>query len=386
MSAHCCPGSTHSEQDPAVYHPFEIALCGLSGSGKTTLLEKLIKHFSSAGYELSCFKHGCHRFDIDREGKDSDRFRKAGATSVLIADREKEALISQGTDRLNRTGLLLSPDMLFIEGLKELPVPKLLLVDHQKAILEQLENGSVPQVLALVHDGAAEELERFGLPLFDRNDIGSISTFIGEFFRKQAEAVPLHGLVLAGGRSSRMGSDKAMLRYHGGNNQMERTASLLAPLCNQVFISCRREQLDSYATTGIPAITDSYLDMGPLGGVLSAQRSHPEAAWLVAACDLPFIDQQTLSSLVAGRAPFRFATSFISGNNHAPEPLLTIYEPKSRRRLLEQHASGNDSLLSFLRHSRISLIEPELPSALINVNDPASMAEALRSITTGESL
>lgn len=366
-----------------MYHPFEIALCGLSGSGKTTLLEKLIRHFSAAGYEPACFKHGCHRFDIDREGKDSDRFRKAGAIPVLIADREKEALISRGTGRLDRSAILLTSDLLFIEGLKELPAPKLLLLDRQRAILEQLENGSVPQVLALVHDGCTENLERFGLPLFERNDIGSISTFITQFLKRQADAVPLHGLVLAGGHSTRMGRDKAMLRYHG-NSQMERTASLLNTVCDRVFVSCRLEQLDAYAASAIPAITDSYLDLGPLGGVLSAQRQHPEAAWLVAACDLPFIDRDTISSLIAGRDPFRFATSFISGNNNAPEPLLTIYEPKSRRRLLEQHASGNDSLLSFLKHSRISLLQPETPSVLINVNDPASMAEAVHSLAKGE--
>ena len=365
-----------------MFHPFEISLCGLSGSGKTTLMEKLIRQFSADGFEVASFKHGCHRFEIDREGKDSDRFAKAGAVPVLIADSEKEALISRGSDRLDIAGSVLSADLLFIEGLKELPVPKLLMVDRDRAVLPMLESDAIPQVLALVHDGHSDELEPFDLPLFHRDDVAEISGFIGEFFGRMAESVPLNGLVLAGGRSSRMGRDKARLRYHD-ERQLERTAALLSAICDKVFVSCRSEQLGSYAEAGVPAIADSYLDLGPLGGLLSAQRHAPGAAWFVAACDLPFIDETVIWTLRAGRNPYRFATAFIAGDDGRPEPLLAIYEPKSRRRLLERHAAGNDSLRSFLIDSRVQLIEPEEPSKLRNVNDPRGMDEARRAIGNG---
>ena len=365
-----------------MFHPFEIALCGLSGSGKTTLMEKLIRRFSADGFEVAAFKHGCHRFEIDREGKDSDRFAKAGAVPVLIADSEKEALISRGSDRLDIAGSVLSADLLFIEGLKELPVPKLLMVDRDRAVLPMLESDAIPQVLALVHDGHSDELEPFDLPLFHRDDLPAISNFVEEWFRKRAEAVPLHGLVLAGGRSSRMGSDKARLRYHD-ERQLERTAALLSAVCDKVFVSCRKEQLDSYAEAGLPAIADSYLDMGPLGGLLSAQRQRPHAGWLVAACDFPLLDEAVIAALTEARNPFRFATAFLSGDRDRPEPLLTIYEPKSRHRLLEAHASGNDSLRSFLRSNRVALVEPRNPLALFNANDPESLGKALRMMGNG---
>ncbi|UWX58296.1 bifunctional molybdenum cofactor guanylyltransferase MobA/molybdopterin-guanine dinucleotide biosynthesis adaptor protein MobB [Chlorobaculum sp. MV4-Y] len=364
-----------------MFHPFEIALCGLSGSGKTTLVEKLIRHFSAYGFEVAAVKHGCHRFEIDREGKDSDRFRKAGAVPVLIADREKEVLISQGTGRLDIAGSTLDADLLFIEGLKELPVPKLLLIDERRKMLPLLETGAIPQVLALVHDGNSNGLERFSLSLFQRDDVTGISDFIAEFFSRTAKSLPLNGLVLAGGRSSRMGRDKAQLRYHGAS-QLEHMATLLGSVCNEVFVSCRSEQLGSYAEAGLPAIADSYLDLGPLGGLLSAQRQAPGAAWLVAACDLPFIDEAVIAALQATRNPYRFATAF-AGDKGCPEPLFTIYEPKSRRRLLESHAAGNDSLRSFLMHSRVELIELDDTSKLCNVNDPAAMDEALRAIGRG---
>lgn len=365
-----------------MFHPFEIALCGLSGSGKTTLVEKLIRHFRADGFEVAALKHGCHRFDIDREGKDSDRFGKAGATPVLIADREKEALISSGTGRLDIAGSTLAADLLFIEGLKELPVPKLLLIDARRKILPSLESGAIPEVLALVHDGSSDGLERFDLPLFHRDDVPSVSAFIAEFFRTQANNTLLNGLVLAGGQSSRMGRDKAQLRYHEAS-QLDRTAALLGGVCDEVFISCRIDQLDRYSEAGLPGIADSYLDLGPLGGLLSAQRHAPGAAWLVAACDLPFIDEPVITALQAGRNPFRFATAFIADSEGRPEPLLSIYEPKSRRRLLERHASGNDSLRSFLMNSRVQFIEPNDASKLRNVNDPAAMDDALRTIGKG---
>jgi molybdopterin-guanine dinucleotide biosynthesis protein A len=348
-------------------------------------MEKLIRNFTGEGYEVACFKHGCHRFDIDREGKDSDRFRKAGAMPVMISDREKEAVISSGTGHLDTAAISLGADMLFIEGLKELPVPKLLLIDTNREPLPLLEQERIPEVLALVHSGDTEGLERFGLPLFERDDVAGISAFITEFFRKRISARPLKGLVLAGGHSSRMGRDKAMLRYYE-QNQLDRTAGLLSTICNQVFVSCRKDQFENFASTGLPVITDSYLDIGPLGGLLSAQRLAPETAWLLAACDLPFIDDRTLASLHESRNPFRFATAFIADDTGRPEPLLAIYEPKSRRRLLERHAAGNDSLQSFLMNSRVMLSEPDNPTMLHNVNDPVGLLEARESIGEGRRL
>jgi len=362
-----------------MFHPFEIAFCGLSGSGKTTLLTRVISHFHQKGYEPACFKHGCHHFDIDREGKDSFRARQAGALSVMIADPLKEAVISDGPGSLSNTTLLFSRDMLFIEGLKELPIPKLILVDDGRAILPLIENGTVNRVLALVHDGRADGLENFGLPLFCRDDITGIAAFVERCFVQRAAEVPLLGLVLAGGLSSRMGTDKALLSYHS-ENQLVRTASLLSGICSKVFVSCRAEQSSAYSDYGLSVITDTYLDMGPMGGLLSAQRSHPDAAWLLAACDLPFLDSNMLVSLHSNRDPFRHATAFLSPESVHPEPLVAIYEPKSRHRLLQQHAAGNDSLSSFLRNSRILKIEPDNPDALKSVNDNAQMNAARQSL------
>lgn len=360
-----------------MFHPFEIAFCGLSGSGKTTLVEKLIRRFLQKDYRVSCFKHGFHHFDIDRPGKDSDRFRKAGAVSVMISDSEKKAVVGRDLDSLAINQLFLDSDLLLVEGLKELPLPKLLLVDRERRILESLDQGLVTEVLALLHDGCSEGLEAYGLPLFSRDDEDGVFNFVESFFRARATAVPLHGLVLAGGLSRRMGQNKALMRFHDRDNQLIRTASLLQPHCRQVFVSCRDDQRSAYEDCGLPIIVDKYLDMGPLGGLLSAMRHDPEAAWLVAACDLPLLDEKTLADLCRQRSPFFFATAFLINGRPIHEPLATIYEPKSRQRLLLRHAAGDSSMVSFLKNSRVVTISVQEGNALLNVNDPDGTSQAL---------
>ena len=64
-----------------------------SGTGKTTYLERLVAELKARGARVAVVKHDAHRFEIDREGKDSWRFARAGADVVAIADGEKRALM-----------------------------------------------------------------------------------------------------------------------------------------------------------------------------------------------------------------------------------------------------------------------------------------------------
>jgi molybdenum cofactor guanylyltransferase len=143
---------------------------------------------------------------------------------------------------------------------------------------------------------------------------------------------PLYGLVLAGGKSRRMGRDKSALAYRRDERGDEvpharYTADLLARVCDAVFYSCRADQTEDPALAGLPLIPDAFDIGGPLNGILSAQQAHPEAAWLVAACDLPFLDSTALTRLARERNPARAATVFENPGRQALEPLCAIYEP-----------------------------------------------------------
>ena len=116
------------------------------------------------------------------------------------------------------------------------------------------------------------------------------------------------GLVLAGGRSRRMGSDKAALKMNGAT-QLERAVALLQRHVEPVFVSARKDQADDPVRAGFDQIADAYDDLGPIAGILSAFDKFPERDWLVLACDLPNIDDGTISYLLEQADPASPATA-----------------------------------------------------------------------------
>jgi molybdopterin-guanine dinucleotide biosynthesis protein A len=131
---------------------------------------------------------------------------------------------------------------------------------------------------------------------------------------------PLYGLVLAGGRSTRMQRDKAGLDY-GGKPQLVRAMEVISPLVTRAFVSVRAGQQRDPLRAAYDTIADLQSDLGPLAGIQAALRAHPDHAWLVLACDLPFLDQATLRHLIAHRAPGRLASAYRSRFDGLPEPL-----------------------------------------------------------------
>ncbi len=114
---------------------------------------------------------------------------------------------------------------------------------------------------------------------------------------------PVFGLVLAGGRSTRMQRDKAMLPYHG-TTQLEWAMDLLGSHVERVFVSVRPGQTDPVRAR-FEQIVDTHEGLGPIAGIMAAQARFPDAAWLVVACDLPFLEAATLDFLLAERDPRR---------------------------------------------------------------------------------
>jgi molybdopterin-guanine dinucleotide biosynthesis protein A len=90
---------------------------------------------------------------------------------------------------------------------------------------------------------------------------------------------------------------------------------------------------------------------------------------VIAACDMPFIDEGVVRQLCELRNPFRFASVFRNPESGRIEPLFACYEPKSRTRLFEQHMEGNNSLSFFLEESRIEELTAPSSVVLQNIND-----------------
>jgi len=137
----------------------------------------------------------------------------------------------------------------------------------------------------------------------------------------------MKALLLIGGRSSRMGSDKASLIFRDGLTQKERGIQLLQSVCDEVFISVRDDASAEGETT--PTIVDAFGEIGPLGAIASAQKTDPESAWLVLACDLPLLEEEHLKQLITSRDKSKDATYFTSAIDGFPESLCAIWEPSS---------------------------------------------------------
>ncbi len=185
----------------------------------------------------------------------------------------------------------------------------------------------------------------------------------------------LNGLVLAGGKSLRMGRDKSAIPWHGKEQQYY-MADLLKPFCNEVFISRRNEQ-EIATNTDYKTLIDSYTGIGAYGAILSAFKSQPEAAWFVVACDLPLLDNATLEYLIQNRSAEKMATTFQSPFDGLPEPLITIWEPQSFEVILSFLANGYTCPRKVLiKSNNAHILQPPDADALMNVNTPEDFAKA----------
>ncbi|MBW8887076.1 MAG: NTP transferase domain-containing protein [Fibrobacteres bacterium] len=279
-------------------------------------------------------------------------------------------------DARERRAALAACDLILSEGRPSAERPGLLVLDDAAQGNIDVTGGPVPSLLACV--GAARPA---GLPpeipVIPADRPEALAALVLE--RLRAQAAPLYGLVLGGGRSERMGTDKAALAYHG-KPQIRHSLELLEPLCARAFVSCRAEQAADPVFAGLPQIHDAFLGMGPMGGILSALRAHPGAAFLVIACDLPFLDAATLESLARGREPLRAATAFAGPQDGLPEPLCAIYEPRAYARALQLLGQGVDCPRKFILNSSAAILTAPDMRALRNVNDPGDYREALASI------
>lgn len=262
-----------------------------------------------------------------------------GAQQIIILDKEKEASLLKRIDQL--TAVL--------------------------CIIKKDENSDIFPFLK----EKFPEIEE--LPSFIISDGKQISQFIEK--KIMSNTPTLNGLVLVGGKSERMGTDKSSLNYHGKMQRDHMVLLLEKKVDGRVFISMRKEQ-DIFHDQLIP---DTFLGLGPYGGICSAFMQYPNDAFLVVATDLPFVDEKLLELLISKRNPSKIATTFIGKNNAFPEPLITIWEPKAYPILLNYLSLGYSCPRKVLINSDVELIEID-ELFLRNVNTPQDFEQAKKDL------
>lgn len=156
------------------------------------------------------------------------------------------------------------------------------------------------------------------------------------------------------------------MEYHG-IPQHDYLFQLLSGFVSEAYISCHPDRIP---TTENPVLKDTFLDLGPYSGVLSAFRFNPNVAWLTVACDMPLLNEAVIAQLVSERDPSKVATCFHDPSTGLPEPLLTIWEPKAYPLLLQFLSQGVSCLRKSLINTDSKQLEAIHPEVLRNANTP----------------
>ncbi len=184
------------------------------------------------------------------------------------------------------------------------------------------------------------------------------------------ENTKVFGLILAGGRSSRMGYDKSKIEYHH-KPQIVFINDLLLNHCEKVFLSTNKE--NSETSLIIDSLPDLFELKSPLNGILTAFNHHVKNAWLTIPCDMPLIDNSLILYLLQSRNKEKVATCFIDSDNQFPDPLFAIWEPKAALLLSDYYRKGGISPRKFLMNNDVAIIKSPDPQKLININTPEEL-------------
>lgn len=276
-------------------------------------------------------------------------------------------------------------DLVLVNGNHFEATKQIVYIDNDRLPSIEKRVKQFTNVLAFILKDAETKIPTFiktqvdnweAVPKIEANNTVQIFNLIKDKLQKSKPTI--YGLVLTGGKSSRMGIDKRSINYHGKAQQTQ-LANLLNELCEKVYISINKNQqneIDNY-----PTITDSFIGIGPMGAILSAMQQNPKVAWLVLACDYPLMDKATLEHLIKNRKTKASATAYKSLEAHQfPEPLVTIYEPKSYMALLQFLGLGYSCPRKMLINSHVFLLGALNEKAFQNANEPQQMEDAIKLI------
>ena len=334
-----------------------LGICGSSGAGKTTLIEQIVPRLVEKGLRVAIVKHDVHGINVDHPGKDSDRMFRAGA-DVLLQGPTEEFFRAHGTGdhklvtvlrRLSR-----EYDLILLEGHKETPVPKIWLLSD--------EEGGPPAETK----GIMSVLPR------DAGRVDAVLSILESWLSEQWLRTNVFGCVLIGGKNTRMGRPKHLLK-RTGRTWLEQTVELLQKVTQRVVVVGDGEV--PAALNNVPRLPDAPDAAGPMAGILSAMRWAAQVSWIVAACDLPDLSLGALRWLLATRGPGVWATLPKLAGAPGLEPLLAHYDFRSGS-LLEELAAEGDLCPAHIVNS----------PKVISLSPPRDLAAAWRNVNTEEEL
>ena len=210
---------------------------------------------------------------------------------------------------------------------------------HHLAIVRQAQTNY--RLVLVIRDSLLQEvIMKFGIEDAEVITIADLNE--NEISAKE---ISLKGLVLCGGKSSRMGTDKAFLQYHQ-IEQYKYIASLFTNLNIPVLISCNESQQEKISNDYVTLVDDDeFKNNGPISGLLTAFKNNPDDSFILVGCDYPLIQQHHIETIYSlSRYGFDAVCFVRQSNISLHEPLITFYNYTFKEKLLASFHLGNSSI------------------------------------------
>lgn len=350
-----------------MYHRNEWAIYGSTCGQIESFFNELNKRFSPR-YQLTYVDADHH---VEQEKTKFQIGKKQFLQSTALTWNEYD-------DRLQSW----HTDAVFVNGNHYPAKRQIVFIDPKKKESLQRRVAQLTQVDAIIHldetpifDFVKEKMDDNTL-VIQSNHWQFLDDMIASHIdRNRAN---LKALILAGGKSKRMGEDKSQINYHGKPQEIF-VADICQELGLETYIS-KAHNFESSRIDGYPVLKDRLVDMGPFGAILSAMMSDPNAAWLVLACDLPYLNVETIAELVMHRNNSKQSTAYKLRDQPFPEPLLAIYEPNIYQRMLRFLSLGYACPRKVLINSDVEHLVLEQEEVAYNANTKEEKNQVIKTL------
>jgi len=335
-------------------------------SGKTTLLQNWLKDKKNVGGILTPDENGLRKLIDLASGKKYDLQLKEDAQGLKIGRFVFDETVFQTANEALMKTIAQHDDWIIADEIGKLEIMqgKGLEPSVSRLIEHFTKHKTSTKLLLVIRDYLLDDA-------IDHYQLQDAKILPADFFIN--ETLPtLNGVVLCGGESKRMKTDKAFINYYK-KPQYVRVANLLHSFCDDIFLSVNAQQHERIADDFTKIIDRKlYENAGPMTGLLSVLDQQNEKALLVAGCDYPCLKRSDLLQLCNAREDGADAVCFINKEGFA-EPLIAVYEPACFNILYDFYKNGNRSLQQFLKHVNTKFITAQQEENLTSFDIPEKM-------------
>lgn len=332
-----------------------LHIVGRKRAGKTELMIRLIRRLSAQGYRVAGVRHSPHSHCIDAKGSDTAAYKKAGAIGAALITAGETNLfypaIGWNDKFLPVRHTFNHCHLILVEGGMKEGKEKIEIVPPGECPL--LSGDAAARAVVSDHYSAPD------LPSFKPQEVERLCSFIEERYIRAA----ISGAVMAGGKSSRLGVNKAFLKFHD-RPAVELVLEKVSALVSPVIIITNSPAEFRYLN--IPAASDILPGCGPLSGIHAALSLSPAEYVLVVSCDLPLLTPQILRSLLTAYPGYD-----ITLYKHAQfEPLCAVYRRTCLPALEELIDHGEYRIIDLFPTLNVKVIRTDQNEAFQSINTP----------------